>query len=94
MADIAEQYALGQNDNRVLAKDFDPSFHDASVAGSTMGHLTKQFPLIIDIMQLLPDNVTVLLDPNMASYLKLQRVRQARSHFAQADKRPGHQSSN
>jgi hypothetical protein len=39
-----------------------------------MGHLTKQFPLIIDIMQLLPDKITVLLDPNMASYLKLQRV--------------------
>ena len=72
--DVIEQYALGQNDNRVLAKDFDPSFHDASVAGTTMGHLVKQFPIIIETMQLLPDSITVLIDPSMASYVKLGRV--------------------
>ncbi|EXJ85668.1 hypothetical protein A1O1_06034 [Capronia coronata CBS 617.96] len=71
--DIAEQYALGRNDNRVSAKDFDPSFHDASVAGARMGHLTKQFPIIFTIMQALPDSVAVMMDPNMASYVKLQR---------------------
>ena len=74
LIDIAEQYALGQNDNRVLARDFDPSFHDATIVGSTMGHLTKQFPFILEIMQRLPENLTILLNSAMASYVKLQRV--------------------
>src|ERR1700742_1668695 len=72
--DIAEQYALGQNDKRVLARDFDPSFHDASIAGSKMGHLTKQFPFILELMKLLPDNLAILMNPAVASYVKLQRV--------------------
>ncbi|EXJ73188.1 uncharacterized protein A1O5_02948 [Cladophialophora psammophila CBS 110553] len=71
--DIAEQYALGQNENRVLARDFDPSFHDASIVGSTMGHLTKQFPFILSLMQSLPDDLTIMMNRSMASYVKLQR---------------------
>lgn len=69
-------YALGRNDNRVEAKDFDPSFHDASVVGSTMGHLTKQMPWILSLMQSLPDSAAVMMNPDMASYVKLQRVLQ------------------
>jgi hypothetical protein len=72
--DIAEMYALGRNDSRVEAKDFDPSFHDASVVGSTMGHLTKQMPWILHLMQSLPDSAAVMMNPDMASYIKLQRV--------------------
>lgn len=68
-------YALGRNDSRVEAKDFDPSFHDASVVGSTMGHLTKQMPWILHLMQSLPDSAAVMMNPDMASYVKLQRVR-------------------
>lgn len=67
-------YALGRNDSRVEAKDFDPSFHDASVVGSTMGHLTKQMPWILSLMQSLPDSAAVMMNPDMASYVKLQRV--------------------
>ncbi|KAJ4507547.1 hypothetical protein HRR83_004127 [Exophiala dermatitidis] len=71
--DIAEQYAFGRDDNRVSAKDFDPSFHDASNAGVRMGHLVKHFPFIFSVMKSHPDSVQVMLDPNMASYVKLQR---------------------
>jgi hypothetical protein len=72
--DVVMQYAFARNDNRVEAKDFDPSFHDASIVGSTMGHMTKAMPWILTLMQTLPESITVALDPNMASYVKLQRV--------------------
>lgn len=39
-----------------------------------MGHLTKQFPFILRLMQLVPDNITILFKSSMASYVKLQRV--------------------
>ncbi|KIW28417.1 uncharacterized protein PV07_08084 [Cladophialophora immunda] len=71
--DIAEQYVLGHNDNRVLARDFDPSFHDASLARSTRGHLTKQFPFLLSLTQLLPDDLTIMFNRSMASYVKLRR---------------------
>ena len=73
--DIAEQYAFGRNDSRVLARDFDPSFHNASVAGGTTGLVTKQFPIIRSLMQSLPDEIVVFMNSDMASYFKLQKVR-------------------
>jgi hypothetical protein len=39
-----------------------------------MGHMTKQFPFILRVMQLLPGNITILFKPAMASYVKLQQV--------------------
>ena len=38
-----------------------------------MGHLIKQMPWILSLMTSLPDSWTVKMDPNMASYVKLQR---------------------
>lgn len=38
-----------------------------------MGHLIKQMPWILSLMTSLPDKLTVKMDPNMASYVKLQR---------------------
>ncbi|KAK3321170.1 cytochrome P450 [Cercophora scortea] len=71
--DVAMQYAFARCEHRIEAKDFDPSFHDASMVGSALGQFMKQFPWVIILMQALPDWVAVLLNKDMASYVKLQR---------------------
>lgn len=68
------QYAFGRNEHRVEAEDFDPSFHNASIAGASSGHIFKHLPWILSMMQSLPDSVTVRLSPGMASYVKMQGV--------------------
>ncbi len=72
--DVVMEYAFARCDHRIEAKDFDPSFHDASIVGSTMGHTTKQLTWILPLMQTLPDWVTIMLNSDMASYVKLQGV--------------------
>lgn len=74
LPDVAMQYAFARCDHRIEAKDFDPSFHDASIVGSTMGHLTKQITWILPLMQAMPDWVTIRLNADMASYVNLQKV--------------------
>jgi len=76
-------YAFARCDHRIEAKDFDPSFHDASVVGSTMGHLTKQITWILPLMQVMPDWVTTSLNPDMASYVRLQGVKLPRYKYAE-----------
>lgn len=71
--DVVMEYAFARCDHRIEAKDFDPSFHDASIVGSTMGHMTKQLTWVLPLMQTLPDWVTIQLNSDMASYVKLQR---------------------
>jgi hypothetical protein len=39
-----------------------------------MGHLTKQITWILPLMQAMPDWVTIQLNADMASYVKLQKV--------------------
>ncbi|OAL31574.1 hypothetical protein AYO22_01166 [Fonsecaea multimorphosa] len=73
MNDIVEQYTLGQNDKRVLARDFEPSLHDAAVVRSFRGHLIKQFPSIWWLTRFIPDDVTIMVNRSMASHVKLQR---------------------
>jgi hypothetical protein len=68
------EYAFARSDHRIEQGDFDPSFHDAGIAGSKMGVVIKQFPWILSALQSLPDWLTVKIDPNMASYIDLQRV--------------------
>lgn len=74
MTDVAMQYSFSRSDHRIEAEDFDPSFHDASIVGSTMGHLTKKMTWILPVMQSMPDWVTIRMNKDMASYVNLQRV--------------------
>lgn len=74
ITDIAQEYAFARSDHRVDQPDFEPTFHDASVAGSTGGALIKQWPWILPLMQSLPDSVMTWLDPNMSSFFALQNV--------------------
>jgi hypothetical protein len=67
-------YAFGRSENRLLAPDFDPSFKEAGEAGAKLGHLVKQMPWLLQIMKILPDNMQVILNPVMASFIKLNQV--------------------
>jgi hypothetical protein len=78
LADIAQEYAFARSDHRVDQYDFEPTFHDASVAGSTGGALIKQYPWILPLMQSLPDSFMTWLDPNMRSFFGLQNVSEMR----------------
>ncbi|KAF2503356.1 cytochrome P450 [Lophium mytilinum] len=71
--DIAVQYAFGRNDNRTEAEDFAPSFHNASLSAAKSSKMIKIAPWIFPAMQMLPDSITVKVNPDMASYLNLQR---------------------
>jgi len=73
-SDIAQEYAFARSDHRVDQDDFEPTFHDASVAGSTGGALIKQYPWILPLMKVLPDSFMTWLDPNMKSFFDLQAV--------------------
>jgi hypothetical protein len=72
--DIAQEYGFARSDHRVDQPDFEPTFHDAGVAGSSNGALVKQYPWILPLMQSLPDSLMTWLDPNMGSYFAFQHV--------------------
>ena len=73
--DIVMEYAFARSDNRLLAPDFDPSFKEAGEAGAKLGHFVKQMPWVLSAMKLLPDSAQTSLNPVMASYIKLNKVR-------------------
>lgn len=74
LTDIAQEYAFARSDHRVDQPDFEPTFHNASIAGSSGGALIKQYPWVLPLMQSLPESFMTWLDPNMASYFGLQNV--------------------
>jgi hypothetical protein len=76
------KYAFARDENRIEAADFDPSFKLAGETAARLGHLIKQLPWMLDIMQLLPDSVQTAMEPDMAVYIKLQKVsRPSFEHF-------------
>lgn len=74
--DVVMQYAFGWSNHRLQAPDFDPSFHDALLAGGEAGHVLKHFPLMLKFMRSLPDSLVAKLSPMMGLYARLQTVRE------------------
>ncbi|KFY46117.1 hypothetical protein V495_02642 [Pseudogymnoascus sp. VKM F-4514 (FW-929)] len=72
--DIAQEYAFARSDHRVDQDDFEPTFHKASIAGSSSGALMKQYPWVLPLMQSLPESFMTWLDPDMASYFSFQNM--------------------
>jgi hypothetical protein len=68
------QYSFARSENRIEMEDFDQSFHNASVKGSGMGVIIKQYPWILPLMQAMPDWLLVRMDPDMSSFVQLQNV--------------------
>lgn len=72
--DIVMKYAFARDENRIEAADFDPSFQLAGETAARLVHLIKQLPWMLDIMRLLPDSIQTAMEPDMAGYIKLQKV--------------------
>jgi hypothetical protein len=68
------QYTFGRSDNRLEMENFDQPFHNASVKGSSMGPLTKQFPWIQPLLRSMPESLLSKLDPDMMTFLNLEHV--------------------
>ncbi|KAE9367607.1 cytochrome P450 monooxygenase [Stipitochalara longipes BDJ] len=71
--DIVMMYCFGRCDNRLEAKDFDPSYRDASFAGVTKGNFLKHAPWVNNFMQALPMWVAELIHPAMATFVAQKR---------------------
>ncbi|KAE8452045.1 hypothetical protein EG329_002210 [Mollisiaceae sp. DMI_Dod_QoI] len=72
--DIVMAYSFGRCDKRLEAKDFDPSYRDASFFGSTAGSFMKHAPWVNNLMQALPNSIAEMLHPAMASFVAQKRA--------------------
>jgi hypothetical protein len=68
------QYTFGRSEDRLEMTNFDQAFHNASVKGSSMGALTKQFPWILPMMKSIPSWILAKMDPDMMSFVNLENV--------------------
>lgn len=73
-SDVVMEYAFGRCENRLKASNFDPSFYNASIMGAQMGIMLRYFPWMFPLMNSLPDSVAISMNPDMMSYVNLQRV--------------------
>lgn len=65
-------------DTRCLEADaFACEFHDAALAGSHMGNLTKHCPWILEIVNSIPILLAEKIKPDIACFLRFQRVRES-----------------
>ncbi len=53
---------------------FDPSFHDNCIAGLDVNHLMLHFPIIMKMLQALPDSIAYRTNPAYAMYLAEKKV--------------------
>jgi len=72
--DIASEFAFGTSHDRIRHPNFDPSFHDNCIAGLDLNHLMLQFPIIMKILQALPDSIAYRTDPSYAMFLAEKKV--------------------
>jgi hypothetical protein len=72
--DIACEFAFGTSHDRVRHPNLDPSFHDNCIAGLDLNHLMLQFPIIMKILQALPDSIAYRTDPSYAMFLAEKKV--------------------
>ncbi|EMD63707.1 hypothetical protein GGP41_005656 [Bipolaris sorokiniana] len=74
--DIIMDYFFGFNYNHLKNPEFE-SFHDAFTKIAGMGHLATQFPMILPIMDAIPDYITGWLQPAAKPILKFQQDHRA-----------------
>jgi hypothetical protein len=74
LVDIATEYAFGWSYNRLGKPDFDPSFHDACVAGLASAALMVQMPWIMKALKSMPEWLAIKLNPSYAQYILEQKV--------------------
>lgn len=72
--DIITSYAFGISNDRVNAPDFDGTFHEACMSGCQQVFLSRQFPFLLALAKLVPVSWIMKLNPDMSSYIAMQRV--------------------
>jgi len=76
-SDIITEYCFGKSYKYLDAADFNIGFYEAMLAVHQMGATIKQFGWILTMMMALPDWLTAVLNPGMASFFKFQKVYKA-----------------
>lgn len=72
--DIISKYAFGRSNNFLDTPDFAPHWHKMWMEASRIIPLTKQFGLIIPLMQSLPYWLVKILNPNMMGSISIRNV--------------------
>jgi cytochrome P450 len=70
--DIIMDYFFGFNYNQLKHPEFD-SFHDAFIKIGGVGHVATQFPMILPIIDCIPDRISGWLQPAAKSVLKFKQ---------------------
>lgn len=70
--DIVCDYFFGFNYDQLKHPEFE-SFHDAFIKIGGVGHVATQFPMLLPIMNKLPDGITEWLQPAAKTMLKFKR---------------------
>ncbi|CAN9243726.1 cytochrome P450 [Alternaria alternata] len=70
--DIIMDYFFGFNYNQLKHPNFE-SFHDAFIKIGGVGHVATQFPMILPVMNSIPDRITAWLQPAAKSILKFKQ---------------------
>ncbi|KAF9875050.1 hypothetical protein CkaCkLH20_07316 [Colletotrichum karsti] len=71
--DIITNYAFGLCNDRVNAPDFDGGFHTACLSGCQQVFMSRQFPLLKDIVKMIPGAWLLKWSPAINSYFSMQR---------------------
>jgi hypothetical protein len=74
LLDIASEFSFGTSNDRIRHPKFDPSFHDNCITGLDLNHLMLQFPIIMKMLQALPDSIAYRTDRAFAMYLAEKKV--------------------
>ncbi|KAK2030379.1 oxoglutarate/iron-dependent oxygenase [Colletotrichum zoysiae] len=85
--DVVTEYAFAKSYNFLDSPTFEPNFHRAIIAGTDMGPWFKQFPWLITLMNRLPQNLVMRINPEAAIYVRFQedirrQIRQTENDIA------------
>ncbi|KAL4813108.1 cytochrome P450 [Aspergillus spinulosporus] len=84
-ADVVTEYAFAKSYNFLDSPTFEPNFHRAIIAGCEMGPWIKQFPVLMAVMNVLPNWILMRINPEAAVYIQFQedmrrQIREVRSY--------------
>lgn len=72
--DVIVKYCFGFSKRFIETPDFRSPFHKSFADAEDMVHITEQFPILYSIMNLLPDNLLVWMEPKMSSIVEFNKV--------------------
>lgn len=73
-ADVIGHYAFAHAYNMMEDPDFAPHWHDTLMDVSKNGHLLKQFPFLLPMMQAMPEWLVKIVSPGTMTLINFQKV--------------------